>query len=147
MEIPRIYVFGANEQGIHGKGTARVALDRWDAVWGQGEGLQGRAYGIPTRTFRGRHIRSLPLPTIQQYVMTFLDFARTRYLWNFELTAIGCGNAGYTPDDIAPMFVAAPSNVLMPKEFQAVLKNKFEIDFTGDGSAVQVSVTGRPHNR
>ncbi len=43
-----VFVFGSNAQGAHGGGAARFAYDRFGAVWGQGEGLQGQSYGIDT---------------------------------------------------------------------------------------------------
>ena len=43
-----IFVFGSNLSGMHGGGAARVAYEKFGAVWGQGTGLQGRSYGIPT---------------------------------------------------------------------------------------------------
>ena len=43
-----IFVFGSNLQGYHGGGAARLAMNQWGAVWGQGTGLQGQTYAIPT---------------------------------------------------------------------------------------------------
>ena len=43
-----IFVFGSNLQGSHGGGAAAIAAQKFGAIWGQGVGLQGQSYGIPT---------------------------------------------------------------------------------------------------
>jgi hypothetical protein len=43
-----IFVFGSNLEGMHGGGAARAAYNKFGAIWGQGVGLQGQSYGIPT---------------------------------------------------------------------------------------------------
>ncbi len=43
-----IFAFGSNLRGSHGGGAARLAYERFGAVLGQGVGLQGRSYAIPT---------------------------------------------------------------------------------------------------
>lgn len=110
--MPRIFVFGANTRGAHGKGAALFAYQNHGAVMGQGEGLQGSSYGIPTKD---RYIRILPLTAIKLYVDRFLDFAKDNYDLDFDVTRIGCGHARYTDEDIAPMFVDAPKNCYFPK--------------------------------
>lgn len=102
-----IFVFGSNLAGIHGAGAARSALAMFGAVWGVGVGLQGRSYAIPTKDER---IQTLPLNRIRPYVDQFLEFARAHPEMNFQVTRIGCGLAGYTDSDIAPMFKEAPDN-------------------------------------
>lgn len=42
-----IFVFGSNIQGYHGGGAARMALNKFGAAWGKGDGLQGQSYAIP----------------------------------------------------------------------------------------------------
>lgn len=113
-----IFVFGSNLAGRHGKGAALYARQHYRAVYGQGIGLQGDAYAIPTKDIA---IRTLPLPVIQGHVEAFLQFARKHVEMIFEVTAIGCGLAGYTPADIAPMFKEAPANVVLPEAFRQVL--------------------------
>ena len=105
-----IFVFGSNEAGIHGAGAARQALDEFGAIYGQGVGLQGNSYAIPTKD---AHIRTLPLHVIDEYVREFLRFARSRPDLSFAVTAIGCGLAGYSPDQIRPMFEGATENVFL----------------------------------
>lgn len=105
-----IFVFGSNLAGRHGGGAARHALDHCGAVYGQGIGLQGSSYGIPTKDFA---IETLPLDSIAEYVTGFLTFARRRSDLSFLVTAIGCGLAGLDARDIAPMFAGATENVFL----------------------------------
>ena len=48
LQKDEVFVFGSNINGMHGGGAARVAMDKFGAIWGQGEGLQGQSYAIPT---------------------------------------------------------------------------------------------------
>lgn len=118
MERNPIFVFGSNLAGIHAGGAARWAHDNRGAEWGVGFGLTGTAFAIPTKDW---DIETLPLADIQKYVRRFLKFAAARPDLSFQLTPIGCGHAGYTPADIAPMFAQASENVLLPDEFKAAL--------------------------
>lgn len=110
-----IFVFGSNEAGRHGAGAAK-----WGAKYGQGEGLQGLTYAIPTKD---HNIRTLPLEKIDIYVARFFSFALAHSGLTFLVTPIGCGLAGYKPEDIAPLFLKhSPSlipNIRMPEEFLA----------------------------
>ncbi len=117
--MKKIFVFGSNLAGRHGKGAALDARKKHGAIYGVGVGLQGNAYAIPTKD---EHIRTLPLERIKPYVDEFLHFAKmTQNTMTFNVVAIGCGLAGYTPSDIAPMFAEAPANVHLPKSFQCIL--------------------------
>lgn len=109
-----IFVFGSNEAGRHGAGAALYARLRQGAIYGQGEGLQGNSYGIPTKDAQ---IKTLPLHIIAVYVKHFKEFAVDNPDMTFQVTPIGCGLAGYTPADIAPLFLDAPSNCILPAEF------------------------------
>ena len=113
--MSEIFVFGSNLAGRHGRGAAYHARLHCGAVYGQGEGLQGRSYAIPTKDAK---LRTLPLSTIAEHVTKFLDFARTCHLTTFRLTPIGCGLAGYKHKQIGPMFKGAPPNVIIPAEFE-----------------------------
>lgn len=106
-----IFVFGSNLAGLHGGGAARAALNHFGAIWGQGVGLQGQSYAIPT--MHGGVDR------IQPYVDEFIIFAEEHPEMHFLVTPIGCGIAGFTPAEIAPLFVRARSleNVWLPKCF------------------------------
>ena len=110
-----IFVFGSNLAGHHGGGAARLAYNHFGAVWGQGVGLQGQSYAIPT--MQGG------VETIKPYVEQFIDFAFRHREYRFLVTRIGCGIAGFNPDDIAPLFlkVIDLSNVILPKDFVEVM--------------------------
>lgn len=113
-----IFVFGSNLAGRHGKGAALYARQHHGAIYGRGEGLQGYSYAIPTKD---ESLRTLPLEQIVTYIGHFLHCARVYSDRTFRLTPIGCGLAGYKPEQIAPMFRDAPANVIRPAEFEAVL--------------------------
>ena len=109
-----IFVFGSNRQGRHGKGAALTAVREHGAIYGQGEGLQGNSYAIPTK--RGPW-EPLSLSEIRDHVNAFIQFALEHPELQFEVTAIGTGYAGYTHDQIAPMFTNAPHNCRLPLEW------------------------------
>jgi hypothetical protein len=118
---PPIFVFGSNLAGRHGKGAALWALHHRGAITGRGEGRQGDSYAIPTKgVFPDGKLYILPLATIRVGVNRFLTYAGNNPNLFFTLTPIGCGLAGYQPEQIAPMFAEAPDNVIMPVEFEAV---------------------------
>ena len=106
-----VFVFGSNLEGIHGGGAALTAYKKFGAVWGQGTGLQGQSYAIPT--MQGG------VETIKPYVDEFIDFARKHPDLRFLVTPIGCGIAGFKPSQIAPLFKEAKNifNIYLPKEF------------------------------
>lgn len=106
-----IFVFGSNLEGIHGGGAAFAAWKNFGAIWGQGVGLQGRSYGIPT--MHGG------VDVIKPYVDQFIDFAKEHPELTFFVTKIGCGIAGFSCDEIGPLFAEAVNmpNVILPKEF------------------------------
>jgi hypothetical protein len=110
-----VFVFGSNLGGLHGGGAARAALNLFGAIWGQGVGLQGQSYAIPT--MQGG------VDTIKPYVDEFIEFAQSRPDLYFYVTRIGCGIAGFTDDEIAPLFKEALSldNVALPKTFHNIL--------------------------
>lgn len=110
-----IFVFGSNLQGMHGGGAARAARLHFGAVMGQGVGLQGQSYAIPT--MQGG------TDTIQPYVNDFIRFAEEHPDKTFFVTRIGCGIAGFDDDDIAPLFEDAINvkNIFLPKSFWDIL--------------------------
>ena len=110
-----VFVFGSNLGGFHGGGAARVAIERFGAVWGQGVGLQGQSYAIPT--MQGG------VETIKPYVDQFIEFAKEHPELTFLVTPIGCGIAGFTIEEIAPLFTSALpiTNILLPKPFVTLL--------------------------
>lgn len=110
--MKQIFVFGSNLAGRHGKGAALEARNKHGAVYGQGVGMQGCSYGIPTKNEK---LNTLPLKDIQGYVEEFIHFAKVKPEWQFNVTRIGCGLAGYTDAQIAPMFEGAPENCVLPE--------------------------------
>lgn len=111
-----IFVFGSNLDGFHGGGAARIAMDRFGAVWGQGVGLQGQCYAIPT--MQGG------VETIKPYVDEFIAFAGQHPEYKFLVTRIGCGIAGFADEEIAPLFQEALNveNIILPREFVKALQ-------------------------
>lgn len=106
-----IFVFGSNLAGRHGGGAAYAAYKKFGAVWGQGVGLFGQSYAIPT--MQGG------IDTIRPYVDEFIQFAKARPELTFYVTRIGCGIAGFRDADIAPLFAAALAlpNIILPRTF------------------------------
>lgn len=124
-----IFVFGSNLAGAHGGGAARLAYNRFGAIWGQGVGLQGQSYGIPT--MQGG------IETIKPYVNEFIRFAKAHPEMKFLVTKIGCGIAGFSVDEIAPLFYHAIDckNIILPKEFDDIVQdihNRFIESFDWD---------------
>ena len=106
-----VFVFGSNLKGMHGGGAARVAYDKFGAVWGQGVGMQGQSYAIPT--MQGG------VETIKPYTDEFIEYAKQHPEKKFLVTPIGCGIAGFSESEIAPLFKDAVSleNVWLPEKF------------------------------
>ena len=109
-----IFVFGSNFEGRHLSGAARAAKDKFGAVWGIGEGLQGRSYAIPTME---------GLDNLAPAVERFASFARQHKELKFFVTAVGCGIAGYQPEQVALLFLEAAylKNVYLPLSFWKIL--------------------------
>ena len=112
--MTKIFVFGSNLAGRHGMGTALYAKKYYGAIYGQGQGLQGTSYAIPTKD---ENLVPLPLWKIEKYVLRFLNFAKDQKEFVFKVTPIGCGLAGYSPKEIAPFFKHRSDNVILPTEF------------------------------
>lgn len=115
LQPNEIFVFGSNLSGMHGGGAARLAYQKFGAIWGQGVGLQGQSYGIPT--MQGG------VDTIKPYVNDFIEFAKTHPQLKFLVTEIGCGIAGFSVEEIAPLFEQAieVENIYLPERFWMVL--------------------------
>ena len=109
LQPGEIFVFGSNLQGMHAGGAARIAYNNFGAIWGQGVGLQGQSYGIPT--MQGG------VETVRPYVNEFIQFAKDHPELTFLVTRIGCGIAGFTDAEMAPLFEKAHSmeNVILPE--------------------------------
>lgn len=130
-----IFVFGSNLQGAHGGGAARYAYKNFGAVWGQGVGLYGQSYAIPTM-HGGPEV-------IKPYVDDFIAFAKSNRNLLFLVTPIGCGIAGFTAKQMAPLFREAVDveNIVLPKSFIKVLK----AEISNASKPRRVFVTGAAH--
>ena len=109
LQPNEIFVFGSNLKGMHGGGAAYIAYRKFGAIMGQGVGLQGQSYGIPT--MQGG------VETIRPYVDEFIEFAKEHPELTFLVTRIGCGIAGFTDNEISPLFEKAHEvdNIVLPK--------------------------------
>lgn len=116
-----IFVFGSNREGRHGKGAALTALQKHGAIYGRAHGLQGNSYAIVTKELR-YDFYPVTLEEIRCYVISFLKFAKEHQDdMLFIVTPIGCGLAGFTPQQIAPLFKERTSNVYLPEVFLKTL--------------------------
>lgn len=124
-----IFVFGSNLDGEHWGGAARLAYDKFGALWGVGSGVSGKTYAIPTlarpASTTAGELQKLHLAEIECFVETFFIFASYHPHLKFLVTKIGCGIAGFTIPEIATLFMFnnegykrnIPENVILPKEF------------------------------
>jgi hypothetical protein len=112
-----VFVFGSHVTGHHAGGAARFAVERFGAIVGQGEGLQGDSYAIPTMG---------TLEEIRAAVGRFLNFAHGNPGLRFLVTKIGTGIAGYSEEVVAPLFRDHPANVVLPISF-AILAGDLDL--------------------
>jgi len=122
LDSDEIFVFGSNESGRHGKGAAKLALN-FGAKYGKSFGLQGNTYAIPT--VNASITSPLSIAEISHYVDIFLTEVKIHQHKKFLVTKIGCGLAGLTEEQIAPMFkhaISAP-NVYLPTSFIRIIWN------------------------
>lgn len=108
---PRVFVFGSNYYGLHGGGAARYAADKLGAEMGVWEGMTGRSYALPTCSEPGV---SLPIEDVRGHVNKFIDYAYDHPDVKFFVSAVGCGLAGLQEWEVAPMFLDAPENCILP---------------------------------
>lgn len=121
-----IFVFGSNTAGIHGAGAARLAYEKFGAQWGKGHGHIGQTYAIATKD---NNIKTLSIKYINLAVQEFIRYVNIQNnIFNndviYLVTQIGCGLAGYTPEQIAPLFKDAINiqNIYLPEIFWKILK-------------------------
>lgn len=117
-----IFVFGSNLSGLHGGGAAKIAM-KWGAVWGNPSGLQGNTYAIPTKG--ENYVRTLSIDEIKPYVIEFVKFAKDNPDLRFYVTEIGCGLAGLTIEEVAPLFryTTKIENIFLPAKFWREIAN------------------------
>ncbi|NLA62947.1 MAG: hypothetical protein GX857_06950 [Bacteroidales bacterium] len=118
LENYEVFVFGSNLQGQHAGGAAVIAEQKFGAVWGEGVGLHGQTYAIPT--MHGG------IEEIKPYVDEFIEFAKQNPNLKFLVTRIGCGIAGFTEEEMAPLFAEGVNveNVYLPDTFFDVIAGK-----------------------
>jgi len=114
-----IFVFGSNLSGIHGAGAARAARLHYGAQLGVGEGLTGRSYALPTV---GYHIKPITFDEVQNHVLNFNVFARSRPDLTFQVTQVGCGLGGFSKQVIAPMFEMSPDNCWFDSQWKNFMR-------------------------
>jgi hypothetical protein len=114
-----IFVFGSNLAGRHGKGAAKTALDEHGAIYGRGVGMQGQSYAIPTKGYR---LETLSVHDISKFVNDFKKYAHRNPHLRFNVTRVGCGLAGYSDNDIAPLFWGAPRNCQLPEGWRMIAR-------------------------
>lgn len=127
LKPDEIFVFGSNLSGIHGKGAAKLAVDKFGAKRGQWFGQVGQTFAIPTR---GKWIASkktfepMDLGAMGERVYDFLNHAKCHPEFIFLVTKVGCGNAGFSTQQMGRLFAlfgSIPGNVSLPKEFWAAV--------------------------
>lgn len=115
LEENEVFVFGSNLAGMHGGGAARMAYDVFGAEWGVGVGPTGQCYAIPT--MQGG------IETIRPYADEFISYAKQHPQKRFLVTRIGCGIAGFTDEEMAPLFreAAQEQNITLPQEWRQII--------------------------
>ena len=115
LSSDEVFVFGSNLDGFHGGGAAALAFRKFGAKWGKGTGHYGQTYGIPTMHGGVNEIRP--------YVDEFIIYAKRHPELTFLVTKIGCGIAGFTCEEIAPLFseTVNMTNVYLPEEFRKII--------------------------
>lgn len=119
----QVFVFGSNLIGCHSGGASLVAMQRFGAVWGQAEGPQGQCYAIPVDV-RGEAIENVSA-YMKRHIDKFLAYAKAHPKLSFLVIKVGCGNAGFDEELMAPFFKEAMKmdNVSLPKSFVEILRN------------------------
>ena len=123
-----VFVFGSNRQGRHGKGAALTARNKFGAIYGQSEGLQGQSYAIITKELR-KEYQPVSLGEIKLGVDTFIQFAKDNKHLTFYVVELGCNLAYFTVEEIAPLFKSAIKlrNIYLPQRFLDNLQTGFII--------------------
>ena len=118
----QVFVFGSNLIGYHSGGASLVAMQRFGAVWGQAEGPQGQCYAIPV-DIRGEAVENVSA-YMKRHIDKFLVYAKAHPELFFLVIRVGCGNAGFDEEFVAPFFKEAMTmdNVSLPKSFVEILK-------------------------
>ena len=136
-----IFVFGSNPEGKHGARAAKVARKLFGAIYGQGEGLQGNAYALPTkdlRVKRNNSLRSIPPEQIIENIKKLYETARQNPDKQFKVAYRNTDKpslSGYTGLEMIDMFLKAgsiPTNMVFSEEW--VNTGKFNLDESSNSS-------------
>lgn len=120
--MKEIFVFGSNLAGIHGAGAAKTAYKKHGARWGMGVGHYGCSYAIPTKD---QHIKTMKADVIATFVDAFIYYAAAHPEWDFKVTRIGCGLAGFKDSVMAGLFLNATGNVLFDEAWKPYLGDNY----------------------
>jgi hypothetical protein len=115
LQPHEIFVFGSNQAGRHAGGAARLARERFGAEDGVGEGLTGQAYAFPTLTTAFEKVTRASFEVSRDRLFAT---ARAHPDKTFLLTKVGCGIAGFSEDQIRPLFANPPANVILPEDWR-----------------------------
>lgn len=130
----QIFVFGSNPAGQHGAGTARIAENKYGAIYGQGRGRQGQCYGLVTKNLQAGYFeevsqiryqqegyQSVSVAQIEQNIKELYAYAIANSELDFLIayTATGQNLNGYTDKEMAHMFAVEenPNNIVFEKDF------------------------------
>lgn len=133
-----VFVFGSNAAGQHYGGAARVAFNKFGAVWGVGEGLRGNSYALPTLD---HYMRRVSVDALRYSLREFLRVVDCNPGYTFLLTKIGCGIAGWEVSQMGflfwqvaqefysgrwyPYVGCLPENLIIPEEFYDQMPQHF----------------------
>lgn len=117
-----VFVFGSNEHGFHGAGAAKLAKEKFGAIEGKGYGPAGQSFTIPTKDWG---MDQMPRDAMECFIVRFIGYALRHPEKHFLVTQIGCGLAGFTPQEVAPYFQLAQHipNISLPQCFWDILHN------------------------
>jgi hypothetical protein len=127
LEDNQIFCFGSNTQGRHGKGTGKLAIDKFGAIYGQPRGLQGRSYGIVTTDLTKFKRPSVSYVSLCIEIQNLYEFAVDNPNLDFLIAYTGLDSknlSGFTNSQLADIFslYKIPDNIIFEKEFSTLLK-------------------------
>ncbi len=126
----QIFVFGSNTQGRHGKGGALTAKQKFGAIYGQAEGLQGQSYAIITKDISSYPHKSNDIKSIVKQIRELYRFADTMPDYEFYVCYSGNGTNlnGYSPKEMASMFAKGwiSKNIVFEEEFFGLIKSEIK---------------------
>jgi len=125
-ETNTIFVFGSNPEGRHGAGAAKIAVEKFGAIYGQGEGIQGHAYALPTKDLRVKEnngYRSISKEQIIENIKRMYECAKMHLNLDFKIAYRNVFEKslnGYTGVEMMKMFDEAgniPENIWFSREW------------------------------